>query len=173
MGDDTLTYHLLASGEEAAVSDLIIRVFDEFIAGGYSQEGVQEFLSYVTPEALAKRAQENHFALVAAVGNRIVGVIEVRACDHISLLFVDKAFQGRGISRALLKQALARCIEGNPELHEVSVNASPYAVPIYERLGFRTTEPEQTIHGIRFTPMILEEVKGQRTAPSNSNKGRL
>lgn len=168
-----LTYHLLAPGEEAAASNLIIRVFDEFIAEGYSPEGVQEFLTYVTPEALARRAQENHFALVAAAGDRIVGVIEVRACDHVSLLFVDKAFQGQGISRTLLEQALVHCIESNPDLQEVSVNSSPYAVPIYEKLGFRATEPEQTVHGIRFTPMILKEVKGQCTAPSNSNQGRL
>jgi len=173
MDNATLTYRLLAPGEETAVSDLIIQVFDEFIAGGYSQEGVQEFLAYVTPEGLAKRVQENHFTLVAAAGDSIVGVIEVRACDHVSLLFVDKAFQGRGISRTLLEQALVRCRGNNPELHEVSVNSSPYAVPIYESLGFCITGPEQTVHGIRFTPMILREVKVQSIAPTNSNQGRL
>jgi hypothetical protein len=41
-------------------------------------------------------------------------------------------------------------------LAQVSVNSSPNAVPIYERLGFASWSPEQTVNGIRFVPMLLE-----------------
>ena len=75
---------------------------------------------------------------------------------HISMLFVDRAFQGHGIARALINRALAICRREKPELASVTVNSSPYAVPIYERVGFHVTAPEQVVHGIRFTAMVLD-----------------
>lgn len=36
---------------------------------------------------------------------------------------------------------------------EITVNSSPYAVKIYKHLGFVPTAEEQTVNGIRFTPM--------------------
>lgn len=35
----------------------------------------------------------------------------------------------------------------------MTVNSSPYAVPVYEKLGFHATGSEQTVNGLRFTPM--------------------
>jgi len=38
--------------------------------------------------------------------------------------------------------------------HEkITVNSSPYAVKIYEKLGFVPDGNEQMVDGIRFTPM--------------------
>ncbi|WP_168733762.1 GNAT family N-acetyltransferase [Metabacillus sediminilitoris] len=36
---------------------------------------------------------------------------------------------------------------------KLTVNSSPYALGIYHRLGFVESDKEQTINGIRFTPM--------------------
>ncbi len=143
-------------GEETEVCDLVSRVFNEFVAPGYAQEGIQEFFKYVKPESLLTRFQANHIFLVAVVGDKIVGVIEIRDYDHVSLLFVDPQFQRRGIARELLRRSLATCHRHKPDLAEMTVNSSPYAVPIYEKLGFRQTEPEQVKNGIRFIPMVLK-----------------
>ena len=35
----------------------------------------------------------------------------------------------------------------------VTLNSSPYGLPFYEALGFVPTGKEQTVNGIRFTPM--------------------
>ncbi|MBU9737013.1 GNAT family N-acetyltransferase [Diplocloster agilis] len=35
------------------------------------------------------------------------------------------------------------------------LNSSPYAVPIYKKLGFRNTDTEQLMNGIRYTPMKI------------------
>jgi len=35
----------------------------------------------------------------------------------------------------------------------MTVNSSPYAVPIYHKLGFKDTGSEQVVNGLRFTPM--------------------
>ncbi len=155
---DTMTvdYRAMQPGEETRVAEMIARVFDEFIAPEYSEEGVQEFLKYASADGLRERLQNNHFTLLATEQDRIVGMIEVRNTHHISMLFVDKAYQRQGISRTLLDKALTICRDKRPDLKTVTVNSSPYAVPIYQRLGFRALEPEKVVHGIRFVPMALE-----------------
>ena len=40
---------------------------------------------------------------------------------------------------------------------EITVNAAPYGVKIYKRLGFIPTDKEQTVDGLRFTPMVYTE----------------
>lgn len=43
-------------------------------------------------------------------------------------------------------------------IQEFAVNSSPYAVEIYRHLGFEEVDQEQTVNGIRFTPMKYVEV---------------
>jgi GNAT superfamily N-acetyltransferase len=55
-------------------------------------------------------------------------------------LFVDAAYQRRGIARALWEVALARALQpGHPGVF--TVNASNVAVPLYASLGFERTAP--------------------------------
>ena len=35
----------------------------------------------------------------------------------------------------------------------ITLNSSPYGLPFYQALGFLSTDQEQTVNGIRFTPM--------------------
>ncbi|NIS25542.1 GNAT family N-acetyltransferase [candidate division KSB1 bacterium] len=160
----TESWHIrpMQSGEEPAVCELVIRVFNDFVAQHYSPQGIAEFLKYVQPDLLRHRSQSNHFVLVATTTDEFVGMIEMRNHRHVSLLFVDKRFQGRGMSRNLLDKASAICHEHEPDLHAVTVHSSPNAVHIYEKLGFRQTESEQTVNGIRFIPMKLEPWVGCR-----------
>lgn len=151
----TINYRPLQPGEETAVCDLIASVFNAYVAPDYEEKGNQEFFKYANPEAMSERVKNNHFVLVAAVGDRIVGMIEMRDFDHLSLLFVDSDFHRRGISRELLRQAVDICRENRPDMAEVLVNSSPFAIPVYEKLGFRITGPEQTVNGIRFQSMVL------------------
>ena len=70
---------------------------------------------------------------------------------HLALLFVQGAYHGRGIGTRLF-QRMAEDFSGR----SLTVNAAPSAVGFYERLGFRATAEEQTVHGISFVPMRLE-----------------
>ena len=49
--------------------------------------------------------------------------------------------------------ALERCLQEKFDLAEITVNSSPYAVLIYERLGFVVQNEEMVKNGIRFIPM--------------------
>lgn len=125
--------------------DLVRRVFMRFEAPDYSDEGIRTFLDFIDSEA-----NTNLLALYAAYdGDELRGVIATRnGGNHISLFFVDEHYQGQGIGRQLFETAWMHCSHS-----DMMVNASPFAVKIYERLGFRATDDEQTVNGIRFTPM--------------------
>ena len=142
-------------GEEEDLCLLVIRIFNEFVAPHYSQEGVDEFLRYVDPEQMSKRASRNHFTLLAEDCDNLVGVIEIRDFNHVSLLFVARDAQRQGIARELLSEALVISQREKPNLSEVSVHSSPNAVGAYERLGFQAEGPEKNERGIRFIPMKM------------------
>lgn len=154
--DEALTYRLMSSADVLDVSKLVARVFNEFNAPGYSAKGVQEFHRYSQPSAFHARQQTDHFALISRVQDQVVGMIEVREYHHVSLLFVAPEFQRRGIAKELLHRALLLCHANEPKLAKISVNSSPYAVPIYEKLGFCRTGEQQVSNGISFIPMVLK-----------------
>lgn len=82
---------------------------------------------------------------------KLVGVLCLRAHQHIADFFVDAAYHRRGIGRRLF-EAMRR-----DYVRQVfTVNASPYAVEIYRHLGFVPTGEEQTVKGLHFTPMRCE-----------------
>jgi GNAT superfamily N-acetyltransferase len=153
--ETTLHYRFLKPGEEGALHTLLVSVFHEFVAPDFLPQGIQEFLSYISTETLLARLEHESFVLVAATNQALVGMIEMRHYSHVSLLFVDRHYQGRGIARCLLHRAIALCRDQLPDLAQITVNATPYALPVYKRLGFTQREPEQVQQGVRFIPMVL------------------
>ncbi|MCY4658731.1 MAG: GNAT family N-acetyltransferase [Acidobacteria bacterium] len=148
-------YRAMRPGEAEAVSALIIASFDEFIGPDYDAEGIAEFHGFAAPEALAARAAGDHLVRVATVDGTLAGMIEIRDHNHVALLFIDKAYQRRGIARGLLDTALAAARAADPDVERVTLNSSRYGVAAYERLGFRQTGPERTVNGIVFIPMAM------------------
>ncbi len=149
-----LVYRSMKPGEEEAVANLAERVFSQFVAPDYSDEGVREFLRYAAPDQISQRLQAGHFLLVAEEQGELVGLIEMRHCEHVAMLFVAR--QGRGVGRELVHRAIARCRRDSSGIARVTVHSAPGAVEIYAHLGFQTAGPEQTENGIRFVPMTLE-----------------
>ena len=145
-----------------------MRVFIEFVAPRYSQEGVAEFKKFVSVNALADRFVAGDLFLLAESGQRIIGVIEMRKDSHIALLFVEKSFQRRGIARELLRKSIEICGKRNPDIQRITVNSSPNAFAAYERIGFEGIEEEQLKNGIRFIPMELVLDNNGSSHPVNS-----
>jgi GNAT superfamily N-acetyltransferase len=151
-----ITYDFMQPGDEQRVCNLVLRVFDRFVAPDYCEEGINEFKSYVTVEGLIKRSEEDHFFLLARHSDKIVGMIDIREHRHVSLFFVDAKFQNKGIGKTLFQKAVALCRNRGSDLNKFSVNSSPYAVPIYKKMGFKKTNDEQIKNGMRFFPMALK-----------------
>ena len=154
--DETFTYRVINPADVIDVSELVTRVFNQFIAPEYSLEGVQEVHRYIQSSAFLERQKANHFALISKTRDKVLGVVEVRNHNHICLLFVAPEYQRKGIAKELFHRALQICQSNEPELSEISVNSSPYAVQVYEKLGFRRTGKKQIRNGIGFIPMMLK-----------------
>jgi GNAT superfamily N-acetyltransferase len=142
-------------GEEQQALDLVRQVFDSNVAPTYSDEGNEEFYKYLRLDDFLKRIQDNHLVFVAKdSANVIVGILELRASSHISLLFVRDDLQRSGIGRTLVAQAIS--VAKSVGITSLSVNSSPNAVSAYESYGFRADSGERIINGIRFVPMTMD-----------------
>lgn len=132
---------------------LVRRVFLEYEAPDYNDEGITEFMKFIEYTAIKQELIKGRFRMWTCVdGEKIVGVLASRSPCHISLLFVDGAHQRKGTAKALLDK-LIDFYKANYDYREITVNSSPYAVNIYHKLGFIDTDVEQTVNGIRFVPM--------------------
>lgn len=140
------------SDADATVA-LVLRSFDAFIAPDYPDEGAAHFYANVTTEALTAAIDDGNIVRVATVDGKLAGVVQVRDETHITWLYVDEAYHGRGIGRKLVVSAAEEVRKRTPAAKEITLNSSPFAVPIYVRMGFEVSGPEQTKDGMRFTPM--------------------
>lgn len=153
--DPQIDYRFMTRDDAEVVCALVARVFNTYVAPDYAPDGAVEFLRFVRPDVMRKRLRKNYFGLVALAGAQMVGMIEMKDYCHISLLFVEGAFQRRGIGKALWERALAHCQAQEPDLKDVTVNSARSAIPVYERFGFVPIGPEETRSGIQFTPMLF------------------
>ncbi|WP_421901457.1 GNAT family N-acetyltransferase [Maridesulfovibrio sp.] len=149
--DSSIHYDQLQPGEEDRASQLIFKVFDEKVAPCFTEEGCVEFKSFATPEALRERVGEGAFILAARDDTNLVGLAEIRSFEHLCLLFVDSAEQGRGIGKVLVQMVVDHC--RNAGTSEITVNSSPNSRTFYENCGFTAQNEEQLKNGIRFVPM--------------------
>ena len=69
---------------------------------------------------------------------------------HISLFFIKPIYHRRGIGRKLFDYAYTL---NGLSTTEITVNASTYAVPFYESLGFQPIGDAQCYHGLTSIPM--------------------
>lgn len=129
------------------------RTFMRFEAKDYSTEGIKSFQDFITDTTLYRMFVMGAYQLFCAFeGKKLVGLISLRNETHISLLFVDAAYHKKGIGRALIDY-VGRYVLLEEGYHKLTVNAAPYAVGFYHKLGFYDIGQEMTNDGIRYTPM--------------------
>lgn len=151
----------LQPSETGTALELAWRVFLSFEAPDYSPEGVAEFRKSLDDSDFVARLR----FFGAWEADRLIGVLATRNNGgHIALFFVDEAFQRQGIGRSLFTYASLL----NP-YDRMTVNASPYAVPVYQRLGFVETMPEQVTNGLRYTPMTLSISRADTLCPCGAD----
>ena len=111
------------------------QVFLKYEAPEYPKEGIDEFYRSIHDE----RYLSNLTMFVAYYDGKLVGVIAIRpGKGHIALFFVDNKFQHRGLGKQLFSYAIQGMCT-----NRITVNASPFAVPIYHKLGFVDTDKEK------------------------------
>jgi GNAT superfamily N-acetyltransferase len=153
------------AGDLPAVASLIAAGFEAYVAPGYGEDGRAVFRAYVTAVAIVRRLAGGAVARVAVEDGPdgpglVVGYGELRGrdhvpggVDHLTLLFTAPGRLRQGIGRLLLDALVAAALERRPGLDSLTLNASSYAIPAYERLGFRATGAAASRNGMTSTPM--------------------
>ena len=127
-------------------TELIWQVFQVFEVPDFPKEGALEY-----KRILDLTEREGNITFYTAMENNIVvGALGMRENNHIGYFYVKESHHKRGIGKMLFTKILQ---EYNGS---ITVNACPYGVPIYERLGFIKTDSQQNKNGIIFTPMRYE-----------------
>ena len=132
--------------------DLVKDDFDGFEAPYYSKEGVQNFYKFIDYNIIQKQLNNNFKIFVIKVKEKITGMVCIRDCTHIAMLFVDKEYHRQGIGTKLANKAIEYC-KGSAQ--KITVNSSPYAIEFYHKLGFKDTDKLRTEDGITFLPMKI------------------
>ena len=125
--------------------ELVWKVFLEYEAPDYTEEGIKEFKKAID-DNLWVEARDFYGAFDE--NNNVLGVIATKGIIHIALFFVDGKYHKHGIGRKLYNK-----IKSLNEKGFFTVNSSPYAHEVYKHLGFFDTDVEQCINGLRFYPM--------------------
>ena len=144
----------LRADELIEALDLVWTVFSEFEAPSCSDEGIEEFWSYIDYEYMLHRVGEGMIRFWGAFENGgMVGVCAIRDLSQIVLLYVNGNHHRRKIGSLLLKKAMLDCKEIDSHISRVTVDASQYALPFFLAMGFVPIGELQEQNGIVFTPM--------------------
>ena len=140
----------IGENETKEALELVLRVFMQYEAPDYSDEGVETFKR----TAIYNEEYISGIAIYGAYENdKMVGVIATRNNgSHIALFFVDGQHHRKGIGKMLFQTVLDQSTA-----EEITVNSSPYAKEVYHHLGFKDTAPEQITEGIRYIPMLYKK----------------
>ena len=129
------------------------KTFMRFEADIYTAEGIRHFQDFITDTTLYRMFVMGAYQMFVALDQqKIIGMITLRNTSHISLLFVDEKYHRQGIGRALIEY-LRNYLLSEAGISKVTVNAAPYGVAFYHKLGFRDLRPEEIRDGIKYTPM--------------------
>ena len=128
--------------------------FQQISAQVCDEKGASDFRDGLTSTQLYIEFLQGKYPLFCAYQDKkVVGMLTLQDMAHISLFFVKKEFQGKGIGKKLLAECRTYCREHG--VHDLTVNAAPTGMPFYLANGFRALTGERFEGGLRFTPMTL------------------
>ncbi len=140
-----------------SLSDLVLSL-GKYCGDGRCSEISPYFSENLSVKALEKcladeKAYEHY---VYEKDQKIVGYFSLMNGNYFLYLFVDESYHRQGIASALIAYALR---ERDHTLYRL--NASLYAVPFYEKLGFVPMAFLQKQHGLTYQPMIWDSSKNR------------
>lgn len=145
----SFTGRKLEEQETEEARSLAWKVFFEYESPDYSPEGTEEFRKCLH-DAKYLAGIEYYGAFDSG---RLIGMIGIRKDkSHICFFFVDGSYHRLGIGTRLFEW-----IKAEYPSKTITLNSSPYGLPFYKSLGFHETDEEQTVNGIRFTPMKYQK----------------
>lgn len=136
------------------VAALLRELAREYIVHASPPEGASTFLAENDEMGVRGFLARGHVYHVAMIDGEMAGFVAVRDRSHLFHLFVGKRWHRRGVARALWETAREAALGAGGD-GSFTVNASNFAVPVYEAFGFVRVGPTQCVKGLFFNPMRL------------------
>ncbi len=136
-----------------SVIELVANVSQLDILPHFNEEGRSTFALKVIPDVETAFDKIRFESLKVMINGNLIGFGAIRDREYITHLFIDKSYQSSGLGKLLLAKLIKL---SNRE--EVRLRASVNAVNFYESQGFKATDIEAQVNGIRFLPMSISRV---------------
>jgi GNAT superfamily N-acetyltransferase len=138
---------------EADVSDIAELIYSTSVACCFSpaQPCPKWYEESVQPSQIANLIKSEQMVwLVAIQEQKLAGVLAVIDKSHVKYFFVHPVSQKLGVGKKLWGSAMGRGALSN----SITVRSSLFAVPVYQRLGFKAIEPPKSFNGVDYQTMV-------------------
>lgn len=142
-----------AMREDAVAISALINDLMPFMTLAPDGAGAEQFMLSMSQGAVERYViGEEYQYWTGWIDGDLAGVVALRKGTHLFHLYVARRYHGQGLARQLWRTA--RAASPAPGM---TVNASLYALPMYEHFGFAATGPRVEEHGIAYVPMKLAD----------------
>lgn len=151
---------------------LVWEVYAQDVIPGSTPEAIHAFQEYIKYENIIVSVQDNNLTIFGAFDeNELCGTIAISSDGQLTLFFVRKEWQGKGIGRMLFQASYNYCVQ-RAGVRQITVKAAPEAVERYRHLGMQVAGGEIEEYGKRYVPMetfaipgLVQPVKKHGKAP--------
>lgn len=144
-----------AKSEDAKEISAVIKSVTHYFVINADGSGAEEFLKAIEPPAIQKLIESEEFQyFVGLIQGQIAGVVAIREGKHLFHLFVAEIYQGKKLGQKLWDH-VKQVVISTGNVGHITVNSTLFAVPIYERFGFRKTGEKVETNGIAYVPMAI------------------
>lgn len=142
----------LALGDVEETKELIRDSFLESVAPSWSENAIYIFLnSDLETEKLGSYIANGYVCLKAKDEIGICGVLLFSSDSKLAHLFVKPSAYRQGVAKSLFSAAKHLLSDSVECIH---LTSTEFAVPAYERLGFRKSSKPFRYNGCLFQPMV-------------------
>lgn len=151
-----MRYRKFKNSDIRQVATIKNSVFSSFNKSEYfEKEAVTKYLHYTNPkksdqELLEAFKVNNSIFYVAEENDKILGYIKGRK-NRIGNLFVLGKTHKKGIGTKLVD--LFEKEAKKQDSKEIKINSSLYAIPFYQKMGYKKTTGIRNLYGLKVQPM--------------------
>lgn len=139
------------------IAEIKNSVFKKFNNSEYfKKEAIDWYLNFTNPQKSDKELLEafhvssKSIFYVAEENNKIVGYIK-GSKNRIGNLFVIGKTHKKGVGKKLVELLEKEAKKQNSK--EIKIRSSIYAVPFYQKMGYKKTTGIRNLHGLKIQPM--------------------
>lgn len=137
----------------AQMADLFYHTVHAVNAKDYSQEQLCAWADGKINLKEWNRSFSEHFTIVAAEQDKIIGFGDMDLSGYLDRLYVHKDFQRQGVAAAICN-ALEQAVSASAITTQASVTAKPF----FEHRGYRVVRKQQVMkNGVSFTNYLMEK----------------